>query len=187
MLGLLIVVGAGFAVGLVAGVVWEEPELAFAYFAGDTEDVAWTTLPVRTVPDVAAPSPAAPPSPAASPSPTEPPSTGIADPKTRREIAAAEPESAPAAPAAPGATAEPVGRFSVQVGAFASSQAADGLANDLRAKGFEVYVSPGTKAGESRWRVRVGPVATRPEAEAAAKRLKQVEKLPTWILDEDAT
>jgi cell division septation protein DedD len=61
------------------------------------------------------------------------------------------------------------------------------LANDLRAKGFDVYVSPGTKAGESRWRGRGGPVATRAEAEGKADRLKKVEKLPTWILKEDAS
>jgi len=32
----------------------------------------------------------------------------------------------------------------------------------------------------------VGPLNTREEAEEAAARLKKVEKLPTWILKEDA-
>ena len=57
----------------------------------------------------------------------------------------------------------------------------------LRSKGFPVYVSPGTNPGDSRWRVRVGPLGTRAEAEATAERLKKNEKLPTWILSEDAS
>lgn len=171
MLVLLVLIVAGFGFGLVAGVVWEEPQLAFAYFSGETEDVAWNSPSTNAAPDVAAPpmiEPAAPQAP-----------DDVADPQLRRERATAR-------AAAPVRPPEKVGEFSVQVGAFASSQAAEGLANDLRAKGFDVHVSPGTKAGESRWRVRVGPVATRTEAEGAANRLKQVEKLPTWILSEDA-
>jgi DedD protein len=82
--------------------------------------------------------------------------------------------------------AAPVGNTAVQVGAFGTSEAAERLAGSLRRKGFPVYVSPGTKAGGSRWRVRVGPLATREEAEGIAAKLKQVEKLPTWILSEDA-
>ena len=66
-------------------------------------------------------------------------------------------------------------------------EAAERLAASLRDKGFSVYVSPGARAGEARWRVRVGPLATREEAERAASRLKKVEKLPPWILSEDAS
>ena len=55
----------------------------------------------------------------------------------------------------------------------------------LAQKGWTVYVSPGAKAGESRWRVRVGPHPSRAEADAAAARLKTQEKLPTWVLDEN--
>jgi len=32
--------------------------------------------------------------------------------------------------------------------------------------------------------VRVGPLATRPEAEKTANKLKAAEKLPTWVLGE---
>ena len=80
----------------------------------------------------------------------------------------------------------PEGRLAVQVGAFATSLAAEELAKSLRSKGYAASVSPGATAGESRWRVRVGPLATRDEAEATAARLKKAEKLPTWILSEDA-
>jgi cell division septation protein DedD len=34
--------------------------------------------------------------------------------------------------------------------------------------------------------VRVGPFATREEADRSAARLKAEERLPTWVLDEDA-
>ncbi len=95
---------------------------------------------------------------------------------------------APVAPVNAPALAPPPGkseRMAVQVGAFAESAAAERLARTLRDKGFPVYVSPGTSAGQPRWRVRVGPLASREEAEQAASRLKTVEKLPTWVLSED--
>ena len=76
----------------------------------------------------------------------------------------------------------------MQVGAFAESRAAEQLAQSLRSSGLPVYVSPSAAAeGEQRWRVRVGPVATREEAERIASRLKSKEKLPTWVLTEDGT
>jgi DedD protein len=74
----------------------------------------------------------------------------------------------------------------VQVGAFESSEAAERLAKSLKGKGYPVYVSPGTAGGSARWRVRVGPLASRDEAEKTAERIKRSEKLPTWILGEDA-
>ena len=41
LFGLLFLIVAGFAIGTVAGVVWEDPGLVFAYVTGQTEDVAW--------------------------------------------------------------------------------------------------------------------------------------------------
>ena len=60
------------------------------------------------------------------------------------------------------------------------------LASSLRSSGLPVYVSPSAAAeGDQRWRVRVGPLATREEADRIAARLKAKEKLPTWVLSED--
>jgi cell division septation protein DedD len=164
--GLGLLIAAGFAVGMVAGLVWEEPSLMFAYLSGKTEDVVWsageTDAPVAEVAEA------------------RPHDDRPADPQIRRERERA------AAAATPPVGAAPVGRVSVQVGAFKTSQAAERLATSLRDKGFPVYVSPGVKAGEARWRVRVGPLPTREEAESTADRLKKEEKLPTWILSEDA-
>lgn len=163
-LGLLIV--AGFAVGMGAGLAWEEPGLMLAYLSGETEEVVWSAGEPEGRAEEVAEAP--------------PRDERLAEPRVRRgrERAAAA-ETAPVA-------AGPVARLAVQVGAFKTSQAAERLATSLRDKGFPVYVTPGVKAGEARWRVRVGPLATREEAESTAARLKKAEKLPTWILSEDA-
>ena len=79
---------------------------------------------------------------------------------------------------------EATGHFSVQVGAFAEGRAAEDLAATLRGKGYPVYVSAGAGAGSARWRVRVGPLASREAADRTASRLKAEERLPTWVVDE---
>jgi cell division septation protein DedD len=71
------------------------------------------------------------------------------------------------------------------VGAFSEKSAAKTLADSLRARGYRVYLAP-TEDQPTSWRVRVGPVATRPEAEKAARKLETAEKLPTWVLGEDS-
>jgi cell division septation protein DedD len=181
-IGLVVLVLGGFGVGMVAGVVWEDPGLIWAYVTGETEEVAWSDSQEAASEFLAE----------ASAARSEPERS--VDPQLRREAAnapAAPPPKAPPteapAPSAPApVAAPPAGSVAVQVGAFESSEAAERLASSLRSKGFPVYVSPGTKSGSARWRVRVGPLATRSEAEAAATRLKKSEKLPTWILNEDA-
>ena len=178
LVGLVFLVVAGFGVGMVAGVVWEDPGLIFAYLAGETEEVAWDGS-TDAASDVAARAPE-----------PEPEPEPLVDPQLRRNAAieaAAVPPVEPSRPAPPPVAAAPAGKLAVQVGAFESSEAAERLAKSLEGKGFPVYVSPGTKAGNARWRVRVGPLATREEAEATAERLKKSQKLPTWILNEDAS
>ena len=72
----------------------------------------------------------------------------------------------------------------MQVGAFSDGGVAESLATSLEGKGFPAYVSPSAGSTEQRWRVRVGPVATRVEADALASRLKSDELLPTWVLNQ---
>ncbi len=122
------------------------------------------------VPEVAA-------APPAKPTPPEVPEAAPRKPKTA---------PAPAAkPPAPRVAAVAPGRFSIQVGAFGDSAAAENLAARLRARGYKSYVKT-DEAGGSRWRVRVGPVDGRAQAEDLAAKLQKGEKLPTWILDEGA-
>jgi len=167
LLGLSLLAIPGFVLGLLVGVAWEDPGLVLGHLFGRTELVAWS----RGVED------------GAEDRAPEAPRAGAAE-----EVPAVSAGPRPSATRirpdviSPGA---PSARFAVQVGAFAESRAAERLAESLRGKGFEVYVSPGAKEGEARWRVRVGPLPSRAEAEHVAGRLKAEEKLPTWVLDED--
>ena len=174
MLALSLLAIPGFALGLAAGIAWEEPGLLFGYLAGRGEDVViresgepprvarTPESPVpKAMPDVAAPAPPAPHAREATRLRTEAPSPSTASPSTAE-------------------------RFAVQVGAFSENENAERLAENLRKKGFDAYVSAGAKVTQPRWRVRVGPFPDRKEAERAAGRLKKNEKLPTWVLDENA-
>lgn len=106
----------------------------------------------------------------ARPEPTEPPS-----PK------AESPKAAPAKAEAPKAAAAEEGPLWVQVLVTKSAQKADGLAKKLKADGFkpDVALVPGK---QGLFRVRVGPYADRPKAEAGAKKVEKLEKLDTTIV-----
>ena len=181
LLGLALVAIPGFAIGLFAGVLWEDPTLILGDMAGGTQDVAWGPQPapetgaVALEGEISAPAtdvaaaPAAPQAPDAVSAPPPP-------------VASAP---LPSATKAASVAARPGGKLSVQVGAFAESRAAEELASSLRSSGLPVYVSPSAAAaGDQRWRVRVGPLATREEADRIAARLKK-DKLPTWVLTDD--
>jgi cell division septation protein DedD len=178
LLGLALVAIPGFAVGLFAGVLWEDPGLILGDLAGDSEEVAWGPQPppapeTDTRDDLA-------PGGEEAPAGDAPPDVAAAPPVEPRSLPTAGRAAAPSAPAR--------GKLSVQVGAFAESRAAEQLAETLRGAGLPVYVSPSAAAaGDQRWRVRVGPIATREEADRIASRLKTKEKLPTWVLTEDGT
>jgi cell division septation protein DedD len=178
LLVLALVAIPGFALGLFAGVLWEDPGLILGDLAGDTDEVAWGP---QTEADLnAAPAPAEGAEPDAGEAAAPPPDVAAAPPPAPPPLPSADRAAAPGARAA--------GKLSVQVGAFAESRAAEQLAESLRSAGLPVYVSPSAAAeGQQRWRVRVGPVATREEAERIASRLKTKEKLPTWVLTEDGT
>ena len=162
VVGLSMLAIPGFALGLLAGVAWHDPGLLMGHLLGRSEEVVWTEpRPEEGVAPVgrpeALPDVAAP----------SPPANAT---RLRPEVLS------------PGGSE---GRFAVQVGAFTESASAERLAARLRESGYGVYVSPGVQAGQPRWRVRVGPLPSRDEAERAAGRLKSEEKLPTWVLDED--
>ena len=175
LVGLSLLAIPGFGLGLLAGVAWEDPGLLMSYVAGGTEQVGWA-LDSDQPPDVAAPAPA----PASLPSTT-------ARQATAQRSETRKPTERSGAGAQRGeaerSSRKPEGRFSVQVGAFAEGRAAEDLAATLRAKGYQAHVSAGAGAGSARWRVRVGPLASREAADRAALRLKAEERLPTWVVD----
>jgi cell division septation protein DedD len=192
LLGAAVLIAGGFGLGLVAGVVSEEPELVVGHLVGRSEEVAW--LPEgepeftrathesasehdegrldevaweaddRAVPVAPLPAVAAPPPAALSPA-----------------------APLPAAPRDVSSLPEAWGRgsgFVIQVGAFSDAAAADDVKRKLRVEGFESYVVPATPGGGGKWRVRVGPVSTRAGADSLAGRLESEERLPTWVLSE---
>jgi cell division septation protein DedD len=157
--GLLVLLG--FAAGLVVGASLEDPDLIAAALAGNSTDVALPNEPlvpgVETVVGTAL--------------------------GARPSLGEAAPQRRPAAELPPVA-ARPPGGFSVQVGAFGDKGPASTLVRQLEASGFRAFLVAGDGTGPA-WRVRVGPVASRSEADALARRLKRDEGLPTWVVGDD--
>jgi DedD protein len=176
LLGGTVLATVGFGVGMVAGGLWESPDLVFHYLMGSTEEAV---LVVEAMPSRAiSPSENVP-----AVSAGRPVETAAIRPRPKT----AKQADLPAVSAKPwrAAVPAPAARIAVQVGAFSESRTAEKLAAGLRAKGYAVYLSPGADSGDARWRVRVGPLASKEEAGRVAARLKVDEKLPTWVLSED--
>ena len=66
------------------------------------------------------------------------------------------------------------------MGAFGDIEGARKLRGELRAAGFPTEIHE--VGSGARFKVRVGPIPTRGEAEATARKLETKRKLPTWIL-----
>ena len=90
------------------------------------------------------------------------------------------------APVRPAAT-PPAGAGAYVVQAFASrdAEAARRVRDRLAARGFPATVSGDRESARPVYRVRVGRYRTRPEAEAAARVLRQKHHLSPWILQEE--
>jgi DedD protein len=93
-------------------------------------------------------------------------------------------EGKPAAAAAPAASAvgAGVGRFVVQVGAFAEPAALSEARAKVEKLGLKTYTQVAETSAGPRTRVRVGPFASRDEAERAAAMIKSAAALPAVIL-----
>ncbi len=197
LVGAVFLISAGFALGLVVGVVREEPELVMGHIAGQSEEVRWSDQEAGQLPDVAAGPPFEVVDDTARVDYAEGDELVIDTPVISAEdiaspayaspaepVVAEQVETPPPAPAPAAATTAVRSGFSVQVGAFAQNTAAEQVAGDLRSKGYPVYVTPSASSADGRWRVRVGPLQTRGEADEVAGRLKSQERLPTWVLSE---
>jgi cell division septation protein DedD len=150
--GALLLIVAGFGVGLVAGAAYEEPDLVVDHLAGKTTELK---VPKQSPPHVRE------------------------DARDAAEVAEA---TRPAATRELRQEAsEPAGGFAVQVGAFATAASADGLAAELKKLGHAAYVADEGGNG-ARFKVRVGPIASRADADALADRLKREQRLATWVV-----
>jgi len=165
----------GFGVGLLAGAMWEEPDLVMDHLAGRTTElplvaeISSELAETGEVESFARPlgaregSPGAP----AAEVPADPPPVSMAPPADR-------------------GTPPAEGGFAIQVGAFGDRAAATRLARELRAAGFSVYVRGENERRGVRFRVRVGPVPTREAAVRLASKLESDHQLPTWVLSHES-
>ena len=98
------------------------------------------------------------------------------------KVAAATPAATVAAPAAnAAATTGDAGRFVIQVGAFADDAKAREVRQKLEKAGLKTYTNVAKTAEGDRTRVRVGPFASRAEADRAAGKVKGL-SLPASVL-----
>ena len=94
-----------------------------------------------------------------------------APPPARADAPLAKAELPAAAPPAPASTSA-ASAYSVQVAAYADAKAASDLASALKSGGFATYTEAVPTAQGDVQRVRVGPFATRGDADAAVAKLK---------------
>ncbi len=188
LLGIFVLVAGGFGLGLIVGVISEEPELVVGHVAGRSTEVDWTAPGASQAP-AAGELPADRDLPAAK---EQPPRVAEAGERSAPGAAGSPRAEArglpPVAAAAPERASRPKGRsasYAIQVGAFAASAAADEVAGRLRAAGYPVAVL--APSSDDRWRVRVGPIGGKAEAEQTARRLKVEQDLPTWVLRESGS
>lgn len=102
------------------------------------------------------------------------PAPAAAAPVKDLAVAAAKPAETKPVPAPAKPAVLPAGKgFAVQIGAPASEQAAIGLRDKARAAGFSSFIQPVDTESGRRYRVRIGPEASRESAAALLARVKQ--------------
>lgn len=92
--------------------------------------------------------------------------------RTAKVTTTAPPASASPADAAPASAADASARFVVQVGAFADPVAARELRSKVEKLGLKTYTQVAETSAGKRIRVRLGPFATRAEADKVQSRAK---------------
>ncbi|HLX10441.1 MAG TPA: SPOR domain-containing protein [Thermoanaerobaculia bacterium] len=78
-----------------------------------------------------------------------------------------------------GATAS--GEVVIQVFSTADREQADRVRDGLADAGFAAFLSPIAKGAQTMYRVRIGPFASKTDAEAVAEKVRKERKLDTWI------
>lgn len=121
------------------------------------------------------------PSPQPAPAPT---ATIVSAPEPPPPTASTPVREATPAPAASKPVPAGKGGWAVQVGAFGSVDTARKLVADLGRDGLPAYVAPLKRGGKNLYRVRVGPVASKAEAQQLARRLES-RRLPAAVVAAD--
>ena len=203
---LALLVGLGFASGLLIGVLSEEPELVVGHLRGESESVVLLPTEEESTASRATNGPLE--APARSGHASDLARAGSADASVARGAGEADERasaarlallevrereaamrsrpkerSAPDLPRVSAAKSEDRTdrEWAIQVGAFSDEKAARRLLETLRGRGYPTRLLTET-GGAQRWRVRVQPVLGKERAQAMSERLKRVEGLPTWVL-----
>lgn len=135
------------------------------------------TAPESEAPGVAAPAtPSRPIEIASEPAPAE---SAPAEPPAQGSVA---PVVAPNEPAGKSTAPSELASWAVQVGSFGSEANAIGLRDKLRGKGFPAYVDAIDGKARTFYRVRIGPMIQRAEAEQLQSRLAAEEKLKGLVV-----
>jgi DedD protein len=71
----------------------------------------------------------------------------------------------------------------VQLGSFSARGNADALADRMREQGFEAFVQRVRVANGTMYRVRIGPVADRDDAESLAVRIREHSREPAVVVE----
>lgn len=152
--------------------------------APETAPAAPLSAPAPATAPVAAPAPtpAAPARPATPlvPAPVPAPAPAEAN-RAQAILEGRTPAAAPTAPSTPAATPAAPQRLVVQVGAFESAERVREVRQRLERAGLVTYTHVAQTPDGPRTRVRLGPFASRAEAERAAERVRQL-GLPAAIL-----
>jgi len=115
------------------------------------------------------------------PKPAAPKTASTDDGNRARALLEGKSTAATSAKPAAAAAAEDNGRFVVQVGAFADAEKAKEVRQKLEKAGLKTYTNVAKTSDGERTRVRVGPFASRAEADKAASKVKGL-SLPAAIL-----
>ena len=144
--------------------------------------------PPAQPPSVPASQPAAPAHPASAPRPAQADTRAADEAKSQREaervralLAGKKPPPAEHAPAPDASAAAGKGRFIIQIGAFADEAKVREVRQQAERSGLKTYTQAVDTKDGKRTRVRVGPYASRAEADKAAATLKKA-GLPVAIL-----
>jgi cell division protein FtsN len=93
-------------------------------------------------------------------------------------------EGAPARTAPPPAEpALPKGSVVIQVFSSADQEQSERIRDQLIAGGHQAYLSPVERGGRTMFRVRLGPFASRAEADKVSETIRKVYKLDTWVTE----
>lgn len=147
-------------------VIPDEPEVETVGEAGGPDE----SMQPLTAEDLTPPLPIPEPPPGVVP---QPPVTAVEpEPEPAPEPAPAAAPAEPAAPAGPKPVPAGTASWVVQVASLGSPEAAKGLQDRLRAKGYTAFVEQATVNGKRYYRVRVGPEVERARADSLAAELR---------------